>query len=53
MANPPTDCTEDCQAQNQVRGRLGNLGFPAVVPAGSRLAPRTSPDGLNAPLTAP
>jgi hypothetical protein len=53
VANPPTDCTEDCQAQNQVRGRLGNLGFPAVVPAGSRLTPRTSPDGLNAPLTAP
>jgi len=20
VANPPTDCTEDCQAQNQVRG---------------------------------
>ncbi|WP_127507122.1 hypothetical protein [Actinoplanes solisilvae] len=53
VANPPTDCTEDCQAQNQVRGRLGNLGFPLNVPAGSRLTPRTSSDGLNAPLTAP
>jgi hypothetical protein len=53
VANPPTTCTTDCQAQNQVGGKLANLGFPAVVPAGSRLAPRTSVDGLTAPLTAP
>src|SRR5689334_14589027 len=43
VANPPTTCTEDCQAQNQVRGRLANLGFPFPVPAGSRLTPRTAP----------
>ena len=52
VANPPTDCDEDCQAQNQVRGRLAVLGFPFPVPAGSRLAPRTSAlplPGLTAP----
>lgn len=53
VANPPTACTADCQAQNQVKGRLAVLGAPASVPAGSRLAPRTSTDGLTAPLTAP
>ncbi len=42
VANPPTTCTEDCQAQNQVRGRLANLGFPFPVPAGSRLTPRSA-----------
>ena len=42
VANPPTDCVEDCQAQNQVRGRLAVLGFPFPVPAGSRLVPRVS-----------
>jgi len=51
VANPPTTCTQNCQAQNQVRGRLANLGFPFPVPAGSRLAPRTSTQGLDAPLT--
>ncbi|MET0914802.1 MAG: hypothetical protein ABWY81_01215, partial [Jiangellaceae bacterium] len=39
VGNPPTDCVEDCLAQNQVRGRLAVLGFPFPVPAGSRLAP--------------
>ncbi|AGL18353.1 hypothetical protein [Actinoplanes sp. N902-109] len=53
VANPPTTCTTDCQAQNQVNGRLATLGFPVPVPAGSRLTPRTSPDGFTAPLTAP
>jgi len=42
VANPPTDCVEDCQAQNQVRGRLAVLGFPFPVPAGSRLTPATA-----------
>jgi len=42
VANPPTDCTSNCQAQNQVRGRLAVLGFPFPVPAGSRLVPRTA-----------
>ncbi|MFP3461364.1 hypothetical protein R5O87_10980 [Arthrobacter globiformis] len=51
MANSPTDCVQDCQAQNQVRGRLAVLGFPFPVAAGSNLTPRTSTDGLNAPLT--
>jgi hypothetical protein len=53
VANPPTNCTSDCQARNQVGGRLAVLGFPAPVPAASRLAPRTSTDGVSAPLTAP
>jgi hypothetical protein len=51
VANPPTTCTENCQAQNQVRGRLAVLGFPSPVPAGSRLTPPTAP--ITAPLTAP
>ena len=42
VANPPTDCISNCQAQNQVRGRLAVLGFPFPVPAGSRLVPRTA-----------
>ncbi len=42
VANPPTTCVSDCQAQNQVRGRLANLGHPFPVPAGSRLTPRSA-----------
>jgi hypothetical protein len=42
VANPPTECVSDCQAQNQVRGRLAVLGFPFPVPAGSLLTPRAS-----------
>ncbi len=42
VANPPTTCTSNCQAQNQVRGRLTVLGHPFPVPAGSRLVPRTA-----------
>ncbi|MCY1140881.1 hypothetical protein OWR29_23020 [Actinoplanes sp. Pm04-4] len=38
VANPPTACTEDCEAGNQVRGKLAVLGFPSPVPAGSRLS---------------
>ncbi len=52
VANPATDCVQDCQGQNQVRGRLAVLGFPFPVPAGSRLTPRTSALPLPA-LTAP
>jgi hypothetical protein len=51
VANSPTDCVQDCQAQNQVRGRLAVLGFPFPVSDGSRLTPRTATDGLTAPLT--
>jgi hypothetical protein len=43
VANPPTECVTDCQAQNQVRGRLAVLGFPFPVPDGSRLTPRAAP----------
>ncbi|NUR70705.1 MAG: hypothetical protein HOU81_07775 [Hamadaea sp.] len=43
VANSPTPCVTNCQAQNQVRGRLANLGFPFPVPAGSRLTPRSVP----------
>ena len=45
VANPPTICTSDCQAQNQVQGRLAVLGHPFPVSAGSRLTPRTAPLG--------
>lgn len=37
VANPPTNCVSNCQAQNQVRGRLVTLGFPFPVPVASRL----------------
>ncbi|WP_200956534.1 hypothetical protein [Nocardioides sp. Soil777] len=53
VANPPTDCVEDCQAQNQVRGRLAVLGFPFPVPAGSRLTPATAAGLLPAPPSLP
>lgn len=53
VANPPTTCTSECEAGNGVNGRLVSLGHPAPVPAASRLTPRTSADGLTAPLTAP
>jgi len=52
VANPPTVCTHQCQAQNRVRGRLATLGFPFPVPAGSRLTPPSSAAALP-PLTAP
>ncbi|HZX55321.1 MAG TPA: hypothetical protein VFE86_11610, partial [Ilumatobacteraceae bacterium] len=52
VANPPTVCTQQCQAQNRVKGRLANLGFPFPVPAGSRLTPPVSALPLPA-LTAP
>ena len=35
-----TDCVQDCQAQNRIRGRAVVLGFPFPVPAESRLTPR-------------
>lgn len=52
VANPPTVCTENCQAQNRVGGRLAVLGFPFPVPAGSRLTPPVSSVALPQ-LTAP
>ena len=53
LANPPTDCIENCQAQNQVRGRLAVLGFPFPVPAGSRLTPATSTVLVPQPVVLP
>src|SRR6478752_7308408 len=52
VANPPTTCTHQCQAQNRVRGRLAVLGFPFQVAAGSRLVPRVTALPLP-PLTTP
>jgi hypothetical protein len=52
VANPASDCTHKCSAQDRVRGRLANLGFPFAVPAGSRLTPPVSALPLPA-LTAP
>ena len=46
VAPPATECVEDCQAQNQVRGRFAVLGFPFPVPAASRL----TDDGTSAGL---
>jgi hypothetical protein len=39
VANPPTNCTSDCQSQNQVQRRLANLRFPAPVTTTSWLTP--------------
>ena len=43
VAPPSTECTENCQAQNQVRGRFAVLGFPFPVPLDVRLTPRVPP----------
>ena len=40
VAPPATACTQDCQAQNQVRGQAVNLGFPFPVPTANRFRPR-------------
>ena len=40
VAPPATNCTQNCQAQNRVRGQSVVLGFPFPVPATSRLTPR-------------
>jgi hypothetical protein len=40
VAPPATACTQNCQAQNQVRGQAVVLGFPFPVPDASRLKPR-------------
>ena len=39
---PPaaTNCTQNCQAQNRIRGRATVLGFPFRVPDEVRLNPR-------------
>jgi hypothetical protein len=40
VAPPATTCTQDCQAQNQVRGQAVVLGAQFPVPAANRLNPR-------------
>jgi hypothetical protein len=45
VAPAATNCVQDCQAQNRVRGRFVVLGFPFPVPGPSRLTPRF-PAGL-------
>ncbi len=40
VAPPATNCTQNCQAQNRVRGRATNLGAPFPVPTNSQLNPR-------------
>ena len=40
VAPPPTTCTHQCGAQNQVKERAVVLGFPFPVPAANRLNPR-------------
>jgi len=39
VAPPATDCVQNCQAQNRVRGQAVVLGFPFPVPAAVRLRP--------------
>ena len=41
VAPGPTNCIQNCQAQNRVRGRAVVLGHPFPVPAASRLQPRS------------
>ena len=41
VAPASTNCVQNCQAQNQVRGRAVNLGFPFPVNTPDRLQPRT------------
>ena len=40
VSPPATNCTQNCQAQNRVRGRAVVLGQPFPVPDTSRLKPR-------------
>jgi len=40
VAPAATNCTQDCQAQNRIRGRATVLGFPFPVPMPVRLQPR-------------
>lgn len=40
VAPASTNCVANCQAQNQVRGRAVNLGFPFMVNLADRLKPR-------------
>jgi hypothetical protein len=44
VSPPATNCTQNCQAQNRVRGRAVVLGHPFPVPDTSRLKPRFPTD---------
>ena len=48
VAPPATDCVQDCQAQNRVRGGAVVLGHPFPVPDASRLEP-PFPPGFTLP----
>lgn len=43
VAPPATNCVQNCQAQNRVRGQAVVLGHPFPVPQDSRLQPRFPP----------
>ncbi|WP_244523490.1 hypothetical protein [Bosea sp. BIWAKO-01] len=43
VAPPATECVQNCQAQNRVRGRSTVLGFPFPVNGADRLQPRFPP----------
>ncbi|MBA2961362.1 MULTISPECIES: hypothetical protein [Ramlibacter] len=47
VAPPPTNCVQNCQAQNRVRGGAVVLGFPFPVPADVRLRPDFSTGNLT------
>jgi hypothetical protein len=51
VAPPATDCVQDCQAQNRVRGQYVVLGFPFPVPAASRLTADGTRAGAAATTT--
>ena len=40
VAPASSNCVQNCQAQNRVRGRAVNLGFPFMVASPDRLQPR-------------
>jgi hypothetical protein len=42
VATAATNCVQNCQAQNRVRGGAVVLGFPFPVPDASRLKPRSA-----------
>lgn len=44
VAPPPSECVEDCQARNRVRGGAVVLGHPFPVPLDVRLQPPFPPD---------
>jgi len=51
VAPPSSQCTQNCQAQDRVRGRLAVLGFPFPVAADDRLTPRLcTPVRADCPL---